>query len=494
MAESFLNALAGGYGFGKQIKADRQNAQLAGLASQAYGAAPEQRQAIVQQAIGVSPEAGFALGQNLQSDEDRRNTTMVNMAHTLTNLPEEARPGVYQRMVPYLQRFGVTGLPMQYDQQTAPVIMQAAEAISSAALGTGATGVQSTFVDEAGNRVAIMRDGSTQVLGRNNASIRVLEQEGQLPYGVVTSGGAAGRVVPLGQGMGAQQAPAQPQGWQQTGPAMFVAADGQPIPPEDQAALLRAVQEAERTGGDVNVPASAPAPAPGALPPRLDYQNGGTVGPVRVPTSAEKAAAEAAARRRVELSTLPAELQMRTGAAVQQAGDIERAKTQAEREAGEPARQEKVRQALAKSENITRTIDDAIGRVGRLTTGFVGSMLDTVPGTPANDLRVTIDTIKANLAFDALQAMREASPTGGALGAVSERELGLLESAVASLDQSQTPEQMRDALQRVKQHYNNWRHAVQQADMQARSQVGSRSPAVAPAGGVDDLLSKYGIQ
>ena len=33
-------------------------------------------------------------------------------------------------------------------------------------------------------------------------ALRVLEQEGQLPYGVVTGGGASGQVVPLGQGMG----------------------------------------------------------------------------------------------------------------------------------------------------------------------------------------------------------------------------------------------------------------------------------------------------
>ena len=38
--------------------------------------------------------------------------------------------------------------------------------------------------------------------------------------------------------------------------------------------------------------------------------------------------------------------------------------------------------------------------------------------------------------------MRDASPTGGALGQVSERELGFLQSVFGSLDQSQSAEEL----------------------------------------------------
>jgi hypothetical protein len=50
--------------------------------------------------------------------------------------------------------------------------------------------------------------------------------------------------------------------------------------------------------------------------------------------------------------------------------------------------------------------------------------------------------------------MRDASPTGGALGQVSERELALLNGALGSLKQSQTKEQLRANLANVKRIYN----------------------------------------
>ena len=61
-----------------------------------------------------------------------------------------------------------------------------------------------------------------------------------------------------------------------------------------------------------------------------------------------------------------------------------------------------------------------------------------VPGTEAQATAAKLDTIKANIGFDKLQKMRDASPTGGALGQVSERELGFLQSlsSVASINRS----------------------------------------------------------
>src|SRR5690606_27812262 len=148
----------------------------------------------------------------------------------------------------------------------------------------------------------------------------------------------------------------------------------------------------------------------------------------------------------------PQKLGIRANAAVEQARALEPEPTQAERKTAEREREEKVTQALGTYENVTNSIADAMRRAGPTTSDSRGSMMASAPGTAANDLRVTANTIKANLAFDALQAMREASSTGGALGAVSERELALLESAVASIDQSQTPEQLRNALTKVKEH------------------------------------------
>lgn len=127
-------------------------------------------------------------------------------------------------------------------------------------------------------------------------------------------------------------------------------------------------------------------------------------------------------------------------------------------------RQIAITEAKSKASNITAAISKARELTKKWgTTGFSGQMLSGIGGTDARNLKAQLDTIKANLAFDALQKMREASPTGGALGAVSERELGLLESAISSLDQAQDAKQLNEALDRIEQHTLNWENAVLRA-------------------------------
>jgi len=89
-------------------------------------------------------------------------------------------------------------------------------------------------------------------------------------------------------------------------------------------------------------------------------------------------------------------------------------------------------------------------------TGLTGQVLRNIGGTDAFKLEQTINPIKANLGFDELAKMRAASPTGGALGQVAVKELEFLQSAVASLDTAQDAEQLKQNLQAVKTHYNNW--------------------------------------
>jgi len=88
------------------------------------------------------------------------------------------------------------------------------------------------------------------------------------------------------------------------------------------------------------------------------------------------------------------------------------------------------------------------------TTGLVGNFLKDYGGTAAADVKSLTDTIGANIGFDRLQAMREASPTGGALGSVTERELGLLQSTLGSLSQSQSEDQLMENLDRLEKVYS----------------------------------------
>ena len=131
--------------------------------------------------------------------------------------------------------------------------------------------------------------------------------------------------------------------------------------------------------------------------------------------------------------------------------------------------------------SVTDTVTDALELVGPMTAGLASKV--AVEGTPAYDLGAALTTIKASLSFDKLQEMRQNSPTGGALGSTSDKELKLLEAAVASLDQGQSPARLKKNLEKIQTHYDNWLKAVRE------SQVMDESGAMGGAGGVIDFSS-----
>ena len=92
------------------------------------------------------------------------------------------------------------------------------------------------------------------------------------------------------------------------------------------------------------------------------------------------------------------------------------------------------------------------------TTGIAGAFLSQIPSTSAHDLDRRIDTLKAMIGFNALNEMRANSPTGGALGNVTERELALLQSTVASLELSQSRDQFLENLALVEEQFNRVVH------------------------------------
>ena len=112
---------------------------------------------------------------------------------------------------------------------------------------------------------------------------------------------------------------------------------------------------------------------------------------------------------------------------------------------------------------VQGAIDKAIGQSDGWTTGFLGGVTSYVPGTSAHNLSNTLNTIKSNLGFDKLQAMRDASPTGGALGQVSEMENRLLQSVWGSIEQSQTKQQLVENLQSIKNIRARFAQLKQQA-------------------------------
>jgi hypothetical protein len=110
--------------------------------------------------------------------------------------------------------------------------------------------------------------------------------------------------------------------------------------------------------------------------------------------------------------------------------------------------------------NVLSAIETARGQASAWTTGLM-SMTAILPGTPAHDLARTVDTIVANIGFEKLQEMRANSPTGGALGSVTERELALLQSVISSLATSQSREQFLSNLDAVEAQYQSTLRALE---------------------------------
>ena len=110
-------------------------------------------------------------------------------------------------------------------------------------------------------------------------------------------------------------------------------------------------------------------------------------------------------------------------------------------------------QAAQKEAVISKSVDflvekiDAGGLFNLPEAGIVGNVLGTLGiNQDAVDFKNELASIQANVAFDRLQQMREASKTGGALGAVSERELDLLMAAYGNIKQSTSPKKLKENL------------------------------------------------
>ena len=76
----------------------------------------------------------------------------------------------------------------------------------------------------------------------------------------------------------------------------------------------------------------------------------------------------------------------------------------------------------------------------------LASVVGDIEGTERANMNATMKTLEAQSGFSTLQAMRDSSKTGGALGAINEKEMGLLIAALGTLDLSQTKEQFDQKL------------------------------------------------
>jgi hypothetical protein len=167
-------------------------------------------------------------------------------------------------------------------------------------------------------------------------------------------------------------------------------------------------------------------------------------GPTRVPVSFGQSLVEGLAAGGEAIDAARAE-QAKIDMALAKAAKEASEKKAADLKAGEAARE--------KAYAVVSSVDDAIDILdehGGWAAGF-GSWLKEIPTTPASRMKLALDTIKAQIGFKELQAMREASKTGGALGQVTVRELELLQRTIAAIEPELKPEDLKNNLKKVRE-------------------------------------------
>ncbi len=134
-----------------------------------------------------------------------------------------------------------------------------------------------------------------------------------------------------------------------------------------------------------------------------------------------------------------------------------------------------------RSQRSIQSVDELLPQIDENPGIFGRSAATPIPDFLRSDayrnFRTELDTLKASVAFNELTAMREASKTGGALGNVSNIELGLLESALAGLRMDQSPDNLKEQLGKVKSSVNRWRTAQGAAPVGVSSGGGESIPA-----------------
>ncbi len=353
--QNFLASLHGGMDFGQRIKQQRDQSQLNQLAAQSYSTSPDQRDSLLAQMAGVDAGSAFQAEKQMAYSDERRNTNMVNMARLLVNAPEQARPALYQSMVPTLSRFGLSDLPKQYDAQTTgPVIMQAAQSLVQAYQGQGGGMLQSQKIGADGFIYNTFRDGrmvNTGVKADRQAWFR--DQEGFAPE-IVNKDGTTTQIGGLSTG---------PQG------TTFTTSEGQPFD-VSQVTDPNLRQEIMRDPGSYGM---VPTGTQATLPPT-------NVSPAQFasrtrPSAAQSAADSARAKIEVENSNFENEFEQQRRLKEQEARidtekarGIEQAKSEQERASNERAK-------TAQLNNVDR----GLTRIDAALKALSGRLVDTGP-------------------------------------------------------------------------------------------------------------------
>lgn len=131
--------------------------------------------------------------------------------------------------------------------------------------------------------------------------------------------------------------------------------------------------------------------------------------------------------------------------------------------------------SIERARRTVQSIDELSRKVNNKTVGL-GSLASGIPLTDARNFDAELKTLKAAISQNELAQMREASKTGGALGAVSDRELTMLENSLGALDPGQDPANFKSQLAKIKAGIERWQSEI--------AKVGAQPPAAGGSGAV----------
>lgn len=388
-----------GQAFGDQRReqqaAIERRSRLSELAAQAYGAAPDARQGILQQAVGVDPQAGLALGKGLQGIDEQQTKELVNHARFLTSTTDPVQQqALWQRIRPsLLQRFPQMQLPEQVDDN----VRQTAQALVQAYSGPTGEELKSVRVGGNGNYWAIRGGQFVDTGVPADPRYKIMEGAGGV-YGVNERTLGASPVRLGGQ----PQAPGE-------------------VPFSVDPSLPLEVQQAIRANEGQFA----------AAPDGANIAIGGQLQPApKTPSGYRRNAAGV--------------LEMEPGGPAEVAAQA-REDARAARKAAEEVKAEQKRQAVVQRQaEASSAAGDLAGAIDQLvqSPGFaaLGTALGDVQiNTPlirnaAKDADAQLKNISGQVALATMSRLKALSAQGATgFGALSEKELKLLENSIATL-------------------------------------------------------------
>lgn len=105
--------------------------------------------------------------------------------------------------------------------------------------------------------------------------------------------------------------------------------------------------------------------------------------------------------------------------------------------------------------SVTRALDllDDVPQGGGVAGSTARRVQASIPGTAAYYIRQQVEDFQNNIGVQALQEMRDNSPTGGAMGNISEKQVQMLRDLMGSFDISQPVDVLRENLNQVNNNF-----------------------------------------